>query len=125
MKSWWQAVKLGAYLWALIFFEVSLLMFGAKLSPPSPIYYTIHFIVISFFITLCALYYFKQTKSRGLSESLQLSIVMIITGIILDSIITIPLFVHDYSFFVRPDMLTGYILAIGIISILGAQKKSK
>ena len=85
-----KAAMLGVEVWLLIFFEVSFLMFGAKLSPPSVAYYTIHFILLTFFLVLASLYYFNKTKSTKIN-GFYLGIVLMIVGVILDSIITVPL----------------------------------
>lgn len=78
-------------------------MFGFNIEEKQLIY-TIHYIVAIILISLCALLYSKREK-KGALEGLYLGIIFIITGSILDAIITVPLFVKTYTFFLDPYLL--------------------
>jgi low temperature requirement protein LtrA len=132
-----KAVGLGAILWVLIFFEVSILKFGLQLQPGDYSYYTIHFILSSIFVIVLSVLYFKgkqeksskvkkskAKKSSGihfgnLYEGVLLGICFIIVGVILDSIITVPLFVKTYNFFADTALLMGYALTLILCAIVG------
>ncbi len=121
--KFWRAVLTGALIWVLVFFEVSILMFGFKLNPPSSLYYIIHYVAFVIFVILASLIYFRKAKA-GVGEGLILGITFILVGIVLDSIITIPLFMNlDYSFLIGEEMLVGYVISLIICAIVGALKK--
>ena len=117
-----RAILLGALGWVLIFFEVSILMFGLKLAPPAASYYALHYVLAAAIIAAASLLYFRKAKA-GAKEGLVLGVIFAVVGVILDSIITVPLFVKDYSFFLRADILIGLLEGIAIATIIGAVKK--
>lgn len=120
--NWKRGILTGILFWVLIFFEVSILMFGFSLQAGT-LYYIIHFIVLILLVLISALIYFQKAKP-GWKQGLFLGIIYIIVGIILDSIITIPLFMKlDYSFLIRSDILIGYIETIVLCVIFGAIRK--
>jgi len=112
-----RAILCGALLWILIFFEVSILMFGFKLEYGFN-YYFIHYILLAILTIIVALIYFDNSP-KGLLEGFKVSLVFLITGLALDSIITVPLFVHNYAFFLDKFLLIAYLEGIIIISLLG------
>lgn len=120
-----RAIGFGALLWVLIFFEVSVLMFGFGFSSPNPVYYTLHFIFASLLvIVVCLLYFNTKRVKKGFLQGLLVGLVFLIVGIILDSIITIPLFMNfDYSFLIRIDI--GLMEAWGVVlcGLVGMIKK--
>ena len=123
--NWKRALVAAVGLWVLIFFEVSVLMFGFKLSAPDPNYYFIHALLLTSFVIVIALAYFYPKKvKKGVIEGILLGIIFFVIGIILDSVITIPLFVHDYKFLLNPELLIGYIGGIVLCAIVGAMKKA-
>jgi len=119
-----KAIGLGALGWVLIFFEVSILMFGFKLTTGA-LYYIIHYILLAVFAIILSLIYFKGKKiKKGFFQGLLIGIIFIITGIILDSVITIPLFMKmDYSFLIDPYVLIGELLIIVICGLVGLGKR--
>lgn len=118
-----RAILNGILLWVLIFFEVSILMFGFKLNAPSPLYYIIHYIAFAIFVLLASLIYFRKA-SAGLEQGLLLWLIFVITGIVLDSIITIPLFMNfDYNFLISAEMLVGYVISLIICALVSVVKK--
>jgi hypothetical protein len=117
-----RAISFGALLWVLIFFEVSILMFGLKLEP-SALYYTIHYILLAALTFGVAWLYFKGKIEAGIKEGLLVGIVCLLTGIVLDVIITIPLFVKSYSFFADIYLWIGFLETIVIFAIIGKIKE--
>jgi hypothetical protein len=117
-----RAVLFGALVWIIIFFEVSILMFGFKLV--SPMYNYMHYILVIFILGFCGMFYFnKKGMKSGFWEGIFAGIVFAIAGIILDAIITVPLFVKSYSFFADPYLWVGIVEGIVIVGIVGALKK--
>ena len=123
--KFWRAVLTGALIWVLVFFEVCVLMFGFKLNPPSSLYYIIHYIAFVIFVLLASLIYFRGKKVKaGLMWGLWLGIIFILVGIVLDSIITIPLFMKlDYGFLIGGEMLVGYVISLIVCLIVGVVKR--
>ena len=114
-----RAIGMGALLWVLIFFEVSILMFGFKLST-GPLYYLIHYVFILVFSVICALIYFRKVRV-DFREGVLLGLVMLATGITLDALITVLLFVKSWYFFVDARLILGYLegfLMVVLISIM-------
>ena len=60
---------------------------------------------------------------RGPAQGLLLGLVFIAVGIILDAIITIPLFVKDYGFFLNFYLWIDLRITLVITTIFGAIKK--
>lgn len=124
-----RGITAGIILWVLIFFEVSILMFGFKLTAGIT-YYTIHYIVLAVLTYIAVLFYFRGKKiKRNAREGLKLGIVMLITGIILDAIITLPLWIIPQggsysSFFSDLYLIAGFAEIVIIAIILGSVKKS-
>ena len=118
-----KAISYGALLWALIFFEVSILMFGFNLNPPATLYYILHYFLLAVFTVVSAKWYFTQEKKSNLTKRFLVGLVFVVTGIILDAIITVPLFVKDYTaFFSTKWMLIGYLEVIVLAAVYGANK---
>lgn len=149
MIDWKRAVMIGIALWVLIFFEVSILMFGFKLNAPDPNYYLIHTLLLTAFILILSIVYFngktlenqrfsgssKQKNKKilkkvknGFGEGIVLGIVFVVVGVILDSVITIPLFIIPQggsytSFLFSVEMLLGYLEIIVLSGIVGLIKR--
>jgi len=118
-----RAIGFGALLWIFIFFEVSILMFGFGLKTGST-YYVIHYILAAVLIGIASALYFNGKKAgAGFREGLLVGVVFILTGIILDAAITVPLFVKDYGTFFNLSTLFGYLETIIVAGIIGAVKK--
>jgi len=117
-----RAVISGIILWVLIFFEVSILMFGFGLEEGFG-YYIVHYILLALFAVLVSLIYFRGKKVKaGWWNGFLLGIVLIITGIILDILITVSLFVNDYNFFDDIYLWYGYAEILVISVIVGILK---
>lgn len=116
-----RGILTGTLSWVLIFFEVSILMFGFGLTT-GPLYYTLHYILSAIIVAISALIYFKNEEA-SLLKGLSLGVLFVIVGVILDSIITVPLFVKDYNFFLDIYLIAGLIEGIIVTSIVGFIKR--
>ena len=115
-----RAIGCGILLWILIFFEVSILIFGLKLPQTTITYYSTHFIFLLLFTLLVSAgYFWDRTIKSGFKEGIILGILVLFTGIILDVAITIPLFIKDYLFLLRTDILIGYLTVLITTTIVG------
>ena len=94
-------------------------MFGFNLEP-GLVYYTIHYILAALFIVLASLIYFRERKAKaGLIQGLLLGIILVITGTVLDAIITVPLFTKTYDFFFNIYLLIGLLETVVISTVVG------
>ncbi len=119
-----RALVAGAALWAAIFFEVSILMFGFGLQGNA--YYTAHYFLLGILTGAAALFYFNSKKAgSGLREGLLAGIAMLGAGIALDAIITVPLFIKSYNFFFEPALILGYMESVAIVAAVGLVKGKK
>lgn len=118
-----RAILLGALVWLFIFVEISITMIGLKLT--QLVVWAIHYIVLIPIGIFCVwLYYKSGDKLNGFA----LGLVMLITGIVLDLIVTVPLFIlpqgGGYStYFSNYYMLAGFVELILIAGIYGAMRK--
>jgi hypothetical protein len=117
-----RAILLGIALWVIIFFEVSILMFGFGLTG-GVVYYTVHYILAAVFLAIASMVYFK--KAGSIKEGLFLGLIFIVVGAILDAAITVPLFVKDYSKFFNGVMLAGYLETLVVPVLVGILKGKK
>jgi ABC-type transport system involved in multi-copper enzyme maturation permease subunit len=116
-------------LWVLIFFEVSILMFGLGLGEGNPIFHTIHFVFASLFVIVLGFAYFYPKKvKKGFLQGLLVGIIFVVIGIILDCVITIPIFIipqgGSYVFLIKPYILLQEIWTIVLCFLVGMIKKS-
>jgi hypothetical protein len=120
-----RAILVSALLWVLIFFEVSILMFGFGFQGTEIVYYVIHYILLAVLITLSTLIYFKGKKVKSnAKEGFILGIIFVVVGAILDAAITVPLFIKNYaSFFLNWDLIAGLVLTLGLTALIGKLKK--
>src|SRR3989344_4200673 len=118
-----RAIGIGALFWILIFIEISITMIGLKLS--DSIVYIIHYIFMIPLIIFCArLYYKSKDKTNGFL----LGLFIVVVGIILDMIITVPLFIvpagGSYaSYLSNTYLITGFIEGILVTGIYGLAKR--
>lgn len=120
-----RAIGFGALLWVLIFFEVSILMFGLNLSAGNPVYYTLHFIFASLLNIVVSLFYFNTKRvKKGFLQGLLVGVVFVIAAIVLDAIITVPLFMKmDYGLLFRIDITLMELWGIVLCVLVGMIKK--
>ena len=113
-----RAILFGCLLWILIFFEVSILMFGLKLKVGLN-YYLVHYFLAIVLTALVAMFYFKKQKASAV-EGLKAGVMFLVVGAILDAVITVPLFVKTYSFYTDIYLWIGFILGILTTVTFGA-----
>ncbi|MBS3078691.1 DUF5367 family protein [Candidatus Pacearchaeota archaeon] len=119
-----RAIGIGALLWVLIFFEVSILMFGFGLNAPNPVYYCLHFLFASLFVIVFSLFYFYKKKvKKGFLQGLLLGVIFAVTGIILDAIITVPFMQMNYGFLIRIDIVLMELWGILLCGLVGMIRK--
>jgi hypothetical protein len=112
-----KAISLGVLLWILIFIEISITMLGLKLSDTTV--WIIHYTLLIPFAILCAgIYYKSKDKINGFA----LGLVFLIVGIILDMIVTVPLFIIPQgggygTYFSNMFMLSGFLELIVLVGI--------
>lgn len=112
-----RAILFGALLWVLIFVWWSILMFVPGLT--ETIQYIIHFVLLIIAASyIASRYYKKKDKVNGFL----LGLVFLVTGIILDAVITVPLFTIPQGtgyldFFFNPLMLVGYVISVLTVGI--------
>ena len=105
-----RAVLSGGIIWALIFALWSVMIFTPGLKDLEALQYAFHYILLIPIVIVGASYYYKSgSKVNGLI----LGLVMLATGIVLDAIITVPLFtspqgVGYVKYFLSPLMLVGF-----------------
>ena len=117
-----RAIWTGVISWVLIFFEVSIIMFCFKIKSTETS--IVHYILFPFTITIPALIYFKKPNIKiDIKHGIYLSLIYFATGLVLDSIITIPLFVKDYYFLLNPYHLIGFVESLIITILIGLIKK--
>lgn len=119
-----RAFLLGALLWVLIFFEVSVLMFGFKM-PDNIVYYITQGIILLFLVGVVAWWYFsRRHKTGSFGEGVLVGLVFVLAGIVLDAALTIPLFTHDYeTFFTNPYLWASYLETVLIVGVVGFIKR--
>lgn len=117
--KWLRALLIGLLLWVFIFIEISITMIGMHYSSLTS--YVIHYVLMIPVGILCAwIYYNNKDKLNGFV----LGIVIVLTGIILDMIITIPLFIHSYAtYFGSYYLWIGYTEFVVIVGIYNLVKK--
>ena len=115
--KWIKAILLGALIWVLIFIEISIFQVGLGLN--EMIGSIIHYVLLIPIVILSVwLYYKSGDKINGFV----LGFVFLIVGVILDLIITIPLFIIPQdgsyaSFYSSIYMWIGFVELILISGI--------
>ena len=123
--KWLRAILTGALAWILIFFEVSILMFGFKLSAGLT-YYLIHYLLLIVLVGFPAWLYFRGKKVKaGFLQGLIVGLVFMVVGLVLDLAITVPLFVKSLGFFADLMLWAGVLEGIVIVMLVGVLKKSR
>jgi hypothetical protein len=115
-----RAIWTGALSWVLVFFEVSILMFGFGVENTDT--NIVHYILFAIAIAIPAIIYFQKAKA-SVKSALYLFAVYFIVSLILDAVITIPLFVKDYAFLLNPYHLIGLAESLIVILIIAVVKK--
>jgi len=120
-----RAVLFGAVAWALVFVEWSILAFTPGVKDIGNWQWVIHFLVLIAIISFVVSIY---GKGKYVMNGLLLGAIMLVTGIVLDAIISMPLFIApqgtSYSeFFLNPWMLVGYVEFLALTWYLTSRYK--
>jgi hypothetical protein len=116
--KWKRAIGLGVVLWLLIFVWWSVLMFSGITESMQYIFNYI--LLIPGAILVAWLYYRSNDKVNGFL----LGLVMLLTGAILDILITIPFFTGSYvEFYTSPLMWIGFLETVLIVGLFDLVKK--
>src|SRR3989338_8592016 len=119
-----RAITWGIALAILIFFETSILLFGFKLNPENYVYYIIHIPLLIIFTLLCSISYFWKKEIKGsLLHGFLVGIIFVLITILINAIITIPLFIKDYAFLLRTDIILGELLIVFLTTLVGWAKR--
>lgn len=119
-----KTVLFGILMWLIVFVEVSIIGFsgslatmganGFEFTQTGSLVHLAAVILIS--VILAKLYYKKANVS--FSDALMVAIGILVTGIILDAVITVPFFVKDYQmFFGDVNLWIGLILSALAFSV--------
>ncbi len=104
-----RAILFGALIWLLVFVEWSILVFAPYVKESINLQWTIHFILLIPIVGYAThSYYKKKSKDHGLVVGL----IMLLAALVLDAIISVPLFILPQGmtyamFFLNPLMLAG------------------
>lgn len=112
-----RALSIGVLVWVLIFIEISITMIGLKLSETAV--WVAHYFVLIPIAILCSWLYYKNKDSIN---GFVLGIVFLIVGIVLDMIVTVPLFIIPQgggygTYFSNMFMLSGFLELIVLVGI--------
>ena len=123
LKDYKKAAIGGILLWVLIFVTWSVIIFLPPFKDGANMMwqYIIHYVLLILWIWIIAKMYFAK-NAASVKEGVMLGIFALIIGIILDAIITIPLFpVGTHAeFFGQWEMWIGYIELIVLMAIFGS-----
>jgi hypothetical protein len=119
-----RAVFIGALLWGLLLLEARTLnKFLFKLRTPNMTYYIVYYAIIIILIFLASLIYFRK-RETGAFEGLYLGFIFIFVGVVLDSVLTIPLFMYmNYLFLISKKRILFYAINLVVCTIIGFLKK--
>ena len=100
-------------------------MFGFKLNQGTTAFYLSQYVLLVVLGVISSFVYFNSRKIKSnFKEGILLGVVFIIAGAVLDSIITIPLFLNmNYGFLISLEMLMSNILVILVSGVVGLVKK--
>lgn len=119
-----RAILSGAITWVLIFVLWSVMIFTPVLKDIEILQYLIHYAVLIPIVILGASYYYKSMdKINGFI----LGLIMLIVGMILDAIITVPFFTKPQGtgyaeFFINPLIWIGFVEFVVITYFYWAKK---
>ena len=109
----------GVIGWALIFVEISILIFIPILAGQELLQTILHLVILLFIVWLMAAMYFKKTHP-SVKKGMIVGVYFLIIGTILDLVVTIPLFVKDYaSFYSDWSLWVGYLELLVVSTLVG------
>jgi hypothetical protein len=107
-----RGILFGLFLWAFIFVLLSIIMFAPGIKDQVFFQYLILWVLLIPFVLFIAKWYF-HTDEPTTKKGLILGLIALVVGIILDSVITVPLFVKSYSTY-----FSNTYLYIGMFEVL-------
>lgn len=119
-----RAILSGVITWALIFVLWTIMIFIPVLKDIEILQYLIHYTVLIPIVILGASYYYKSMdKVNGFI----LGVIMLIVGIMLDAIITVPFFTKPQGtgyaeFFINPLIWVGFVEFVAITYLYWTKK---
>ena len=118
-----KAVFIGALLWGLLLLEARTLnRFVFRLRTPNPIYYIIEYSIVIILILLASWIYFRK-RETGTFEGIYLGFIFIFVEVVLDTVITLPLFMYsNYLFLISKERILFYAINLAICTIFGFLK---
>jgi hypothetical protein len=118
VEDWKSATLCGIILWALIFAEISVLMFTPGLEGNQSLQKMIHLVILPVLVILCSYMYFKGSEA-SLKEGFVLGILFLIVGTVLDLLITVPIFVKSFDFYLQWSLWVGFLEVVVFSSLAG------
>jgi len=115
-----RAILVGVLLWILVFVEISIFQIGLELT--GLFGKILHYILLIPIGILGAWIYYKSgDKLNGFL----LGIIMLVVGIVLDLIITVPFFMDgDFkSFYYDPFLWVGFLVAVVVVGTYDLARK--
>ena len=114
-----RSILFGGLLWILVFVWWSIMMFVPGLKDMQTLQYIIHYILLIIAASLITGSYYK---SKEKINGFVLGLIFLVVGIVLDAIITVPLFTSaqgtgHMEFFFAPLMLLGYLILVVTVGI--------
>ncbi len=133
MKNIKKQLGYGVLMWLIIFVSMSIIGFTPALATMSDAGfelnawgYTAHFIVLTVLVWVLTNMYFKSVKKGKFEDGIKAGAVIVLTGVLLDIIITIPLFVKDYALYFSDYLLwAGILYAILLFGIFASVERNK
>lgn len=113
----WRAVLCGALLWVIIYFEVTILLFGARVVDAN--HHPIHFMVLAIFTIIVSMIYFNRNVQPNYSEGIKAGIIFIVVIFLLDALFTAPLLLQDYSLLFNSFLIYEYLEIIFLTALMG------
>jgi hypothetical protein len=120
-----RGILLGALLWAFIFIEISVTMIGLHLSTNTV--WMIHYLLLIPVVILLSYFYYK---SKDMVNGFLLGLVFVVTGVILDMVTTVPLFIIPQggtfmTYFTDTYLLIGLAESFVIVGLYDLFRKKK
>jgi len=107
-----RAVLFGVFLWAFVFVASSILMFAPGIKDQTFFQYLILWVLFIPFVLFIAKWYFHMDSPTA-KKGFVLGVIALLVSLVLDCIVTVPLFVKAYSVY-----FSNNYLYIGMFEVL-------
>ncbi len=116
-----RVILAGILLWVLIFVEISVVQVGLHII--DVVGNIIHYILLIPMGIFCAWVYYCSNREK--TSGFLVGLVMVITGVVLDLVITVPLFreMDYFGFYSSPFLWVGFLIAIVVIGTYDLARK--